>query len=100
VRDHDIDYAMGISKLVGGNIRFSSTAQPGLELVDVLTNAVRRAVTGKLQPEGYEHLPSLMVHRSSHYISVVSMAGEQKQTVSYASVLRHFRHGGKSMVVA
>lgn len=91
--------AIDLKKIMSENIRFSSTSEPGLELVDILTNAVRRAMVGNLQFEGYKDLPNIMVHRKSHYIQVVSLAnGQSTFTPSYMPFLNHFRHGGKSMV--
>lgn len=40
-------------RAVFSDLRFSSANEMGLELVDILTNGVRRALLGNLQPEGW-----------------------------------------------
>jgi len=39
-----------------------SRITPGLQLVDILTNAFRRALMGRLQPDGFARMGELMVH--------------------------------------
>jgi hypothetical protein len=53
---------------------FSSEATAGLELVDIITNATRRALRGNLQQKGWGRIPQLMVHRGKReYISLLSL---------------------------
>ncbi len=81
------------------DLKFSSEATPALEIVDILTNAVRRAMVGNLQFDGYEHLPNIMIHRNSHYIKILSLKnGQSTACPPYMSVLNHFRRGGKRLV--
>ena len=72
----------------------------GLELVDILTNAVRRALTGNLAREGWENIPRLMIHMRDHYIKFMRLEGasEEPQIYPYANVARHFLSGGKYML--
>jgi hypothetical protein len=58
-------------KLLLRDLRFSSKAEPGLEFVDILTNAVRRALSGNLKKEGWQNIHRLMIHRNEPYISFV-----------------------------
>ena len=58
-------------KLLLKDLRFSSKAEPGLEFVDILTNAVRRALSGNLKKEGWQNIHRLMIHRNEPYISFV-----------------------------
>lgn len=58
-------------KLLLKDLRFSSKPEPGLEFVDILTNAVRRALSGKLKKEGWQNIHRLMIHRNEPYISFV-----------------------------
>jgi hypothetical protein len=59
-------------KLLLRNIDFCSNVQPGLEFVDVLSNAVRRALTNKLQKEGWQNIRRLMIHENDkQYIHFV-----------------------------
>jgi hypothetical protein len=62
--------SINVKKLLSENFRFSDEAEPGSELVDVLTNALRRALTGNLREEGWGKLPCLMVHRPQHYFEL------------------------------
>ena len=57
-------------KIMTENFRFSSDPEPGpgLEMVDILTNATRRALVGNLGKEGWANIPRLMIHRNNHYI--------------------------------
>src|SRR3546814_18384074 len=51
--------AADVRMLLTEHFRFSSKCEAGLELVDVLTNATRRALSGRLVVEGWRNLPSL-----------------------------------------
>ena len=82
------------------NFRRSSDAEPGLELADIVTNAARRALSGTLQRDGWRHLPSLMIHRRQHYIQLVALHDRKPpKALPYGRILlKHFRHGGRSMI--
>jgi hypothetical protein len=82
------------------DLRFSSDIEFGLEWVDVLTNAIRRALTGNLGIKGWSGIVKTMVHRRQHYIEIVRLEGVSRPEVSpsYANVIEHFWRGGKSMV--
>jgi hypothetical protein len=59
-------------KLLLKDIQFCSDVQYGLEFVDILTNAVRRSLTGNLQKEGWQNIRRLMIHdNDGPYISFV-----------------------------
>jgi hypothetical protein len=99
IQDPKATEAVDLKKMLSENIRFSSTSEPGLELADILTNAVRRAMVGNLQFEGYKDLPNIMVHGKSHYIQLVSLVKSQSIiNPSYMPLLNHFSHGAKTMV--
>jgi hypothetical protein len=82
------------------DLRFSSDIEFGLELVDILTNAVRRAIIGNLGIEGWGGIGRTMIHRKEHYIALVRLDGvsQQPDNPSYAAVINHFWSGGKSML--
>jgi hypothetical protein len=82
------------------DIRFSSKVESGLELVDVLVNAIRRAMIGNLGIEGWQTIRRLMIHRRVHYISLVRLEGASKVPTNppYAHVVRHFTRDGKQML--
>jgi len=82
---------------------FSSEATAGLELVDIITNATRRALRGNLQQKGWGRIPQLMVHRGKReYISLLSLQDdpEPDRVYPYAGVLSAFRRGGRLLLPA
>jgi hypothetical protein len=84
------------------SLRFSAEPEPGLEIVDILTNAVRRGMMGLLKFNGWRNIRSLMIHTSSHYIRLLALSGSASQfnlPLAYAPMLRHFSSGGKGMLI-
>lgn len=86
--------------LLMSNIRFSSAPEVGLELVDIVTNAVRRALSGNLADAGWRDIPRIMIHRRGHYIGVMGLEGaaQMKSEPDYARVVRRFNEGGRTMI--
>jgi hypothetical protein len=83
------------------DLRFSSNNEFGLELVDILTNAVRRAFVGNLGIEGWGGIVQTMIHRKQHYITLIRLDGVSRppdEQPYYAHVVRHFWSGGKQML--
>jgi hypothetical protein len=90
-----------LKKVFTESFRFSSDSDLGLEMVDVLTNAVRRALNGNLGFEGWRDIPKLMIRkRDHHHVRLISLADVplRPRQVPYETVLAHFRTGGKSML--
>jgi hypothetical protein len=87
-------------KLLLSDISFSSNSEHGLELVDILVNAIRRAIIGNLKFEGWKNIPNLMIHRNQHYISLVRLeeASTEPKNPTYVNVINHFKSGGKNMM--
>jgi hypothetical protein len=87
-------------RLLLSNFRFSSDPEIGLELIDILTNAVRRALVGNLGSRGWRDVPRLMIHRPEHYVGLMTLAGASSipERPSYAERLLHFTAGGKNML--
>jgi len=80
---------------------FAVDAASGLELVDIITNATRRAFRGHLQKQGWQRIPQLMVHRPKrHYLSMLSLQDdpEPNRVYPYADVLEAFRHDGRLLL--
>ena len=90
-----------IGKILRESFRFSSQPEPGLELVDILVNATRRALNGNLQKLGWAKIPRLMIHRGQHYIRMLAMTkGESTaRDRQYARVLQNFQNGGREMLL-
>jgi hypothetical protein len=93
--------ALDIGSVVKEDFRFSSAAEPGLELVDILTTGVRRALRGHLGEEGWSSIPRLMINRAGHCLGMVLLSGRQDvrtSQLSYRRVLTQgFRVGGRTM---
>jgi len=81
-------------------MQFSAEMLPGLELVDVLTNAIRRALMKRLDPAGWIGIRKLMIHRTgTSYIRPFGFGVEERiAPVEVAAVLRQFRTCGRSML--
>ena len=81
------------------SFRFSSEAEPGLELVDIVTNALRRALRGKMDESAWTHLSRLLIHRADFNVRPVSMSFNDEMTSrSYSYVLQKLRSGGRNML--
>ena len=90
---------LDIKKILTESFRFSSDSEPGLEMVDILTNATRRALMGNLGIQGWANIRQLMIHRKKHYIRLISLENAPKgHRYPYMQVLRHFSRGGKNML--
>lgn len=88
-------------KIMTESFRFSSDPEPGLEMVDILTNATRRALMGNLRQAGWENIPRLMIDRRDQYIELISLDESQSQSshrCPYLDVIHHFRSGGKNIL--
>lgn len=81
-------------------IEFSSQPLPGLEVVDVLTNALRRALTDRLRERGWEGLSGLMIHRrGATYVHPVGFGENERPVTPPADkVFRKLGTGGRSML--
>jgi len=88
---------INIRLIFGENVRFSTKPEEGLELVDIITNGVRRALLGHLEPAGWTAIRSLMIHRKDQYISMYRL-NEEVPILPYRRVLIAFKSGGKSMM--
>jgi hypothetical protein len=99
--DRRLGAGFDLQLLFRESFRFSTDVEPGLELVDIVTNALRRALTGNLGEDGWLPLRSLMIHRRDIYVRPVSLLFEdRKLTRSYSKVLHSFRSGGRNMLTA
>lgn len=93
------DGATDIWLVLMEHFRNASGIEPGLELADIVVSAARRAMVGNLRRDGWIALPTLMVHRKSHYIHMIAVNDRPQIThPSVASVLDEFRRGGRILV--
>lgn len=90
-----------IGTILSESFRFSSRPEPGLELVDILTNATRRALNGNLGKDGWSAIPALMIHRGQHYVRMLALTRSQPPRTKrpYETTLSGFAHGGREMLL-
>jgi hypothetical protein len=91
------EYGEDGGMIVKENFRCSSRPEPGLEIVDILTNAVRRALAGRLTKTGWQDIRGLMVHRREPYIQLVALRDAAVPS-SYEGVVHHFAERGRLML--
>lgn len=81
------------------HFNFSSEINYGLELVDILTNSVRRALSGNLQKEGWKDLAELIIHRKDGIpLTVFSEKKSFSGNPSYSSIFHKICSGRKNML--
>jgi hypothetical protein len=80
-------------------IEFSPATSCGLEIVDVLTNAVRRAMNGRLDQKGWGDISRLMIHRKGPYIQPMDFADTSRAPpAGIAEVIRRLSTEGRTML--
>lgn len=97
----DDNRVIDLRLLLTEHFRFSAAPEPGLELVDILTTAVRRALRGSLGYPGWADLPRLMIHQQQHYVQLIAIndaADTPTATLKYAPTLRRFSGIGRPMI--
>ncbi|MDR3386124.1 MAG: hypothetical protein P4L92_03660 [Rudaea sp.] len=97
----DRTYGAGVDLqlMYGESFRFSSESEPGLELVDIVTNALRRGLVGNLGEAGWLPLRGLMIHRSDVYVSPVGLIHNDNRKLArpLLPIMNKFRTGGRIM---
>ena len=64
--------------LLTEDFQFSSEPEFGLEAVDIVTNTIRRSLSGHFNRAGWLAIPQLMIHRASHCIKLISLSREDQ----------------------
>ncbi|TWB19557.1 hypothetical protein FBZ99_101330 [Rhizobium sp. ERR 1071] len=92
---------VNLQLMYGESFRFSSDPEAGLELVDIATNALRRALVGNLGQSGWLPLRRLMIHRSDLYVKPVGLMRDEDRKLApeLAKVMNKFREGGRIMAI-
>ena len=82
------------------DFRFSPDPEFGLEAVDVVTNAIRRSLSGNFSRAGWIEIPQIMTHRKGHYIRLITLSrgSYSVNRIPYSNVLDDFRHGGRPLL--
>ena len=99
VNDSEKGEFFDLREVIAENLGFSSDPEFGLEAVDIVTNAIRRSLSGNFAREGWIAIPQLMIGRASHCVRLITLSREStlSSSIPYAKVLRDFRHGGRPM---
>ena len=95
---HD-DEAFSLNRVLR-DLHFCSRSDPGLELVDVVTTSVRRALKGTLKKEGWLSIRALMINRVEGAIQLIGLNGVESARVRYADVVTAFGRTGRSLLAA
>ena len=98
-KDSQKDEFYDLRMVMTDDLRFSSDPEFGLEAVDIVTNTIRRSLSGNFSRAGWMAIPQLMIHRDSHYIKLISLSRKSASLnrIPYAKVMDDFRHGGRAM---
>lgn len=93
---------VNLQMMYGESFTFSGEPLPGLELVDIVTNALRRGLIGNLGEAGWLPIRELMIHRSDIYVQALGFVPDDEQLVPkpLARVLNRFREGGRNMTTS
>jgi len=92
---------VNISMVMKESFRFSFVPEPGLELVDIATTTLRRAIVGNMRPEGWRELRSLIVNRKGENLHVLALTGADKpaKRLPYNDVVKAFRNSPRNMLI-
>jgi hypothetical protein len=95
---NDAPYCTNIG-LVLRDLTFESDVNYGLEMIDVLTNAIRRALNGHLEEAGWGSISKLIPKiREPHRVNIFSFAKPITTEVGYASVINKLDRYGRPLV--
>lgn len=92
------DDGIDLNLLLTENFEFSSATEPGLELADIATNALRRSLVGHLQQPAWQALRSVMVHRRGGCVKYATIGLERDFRVSPGTAPHFFLTGGRNML--
>lgn len=93
---------LDLGRILGESLRFSKLPEPGLELVDIVTNATRRALVGNLDRSGWADIPRIMIQvAESSYIKMITLRGDEKGRYKrpYTKLLQEFSGKGRGMIL-
>jgi hypothetical protein len=86
--------------LILKEFKFDSGVNYGLEMVDVLTNATRRGLSGNLGEEGWRYISKLIPKmRDKHGVQMLSFTEEETTNVPYAGVINKLDRYSKRLLI-
>lgn len=96
--------SIDLNKLLGESFKFEdSKKNKGLQLVDVIVNAIQRALNGKLQEKGWRGIGSLMIDKNPYPMEFISFnTGSEKartETIKspFSYVIEAFKQDSKML---
>jgi hypothetical protein len=104
LKEHGVTSEEGTSlnKIMWEDIRFSRSNEDfGLQLVDVLVNATRRALIGNLKYDGWRELSRLMFEKHGQSVELISLGTQLKPFPKspYSDVVRALSRHTKEMLI-
>ena len=100
VKDSINDKFFDLKMVMMEDFIFSSDPEFGLEAADILTNAIRRSLSGNFGRSGWIAIPQLMIHRGANCIRLISLSqqGYLPDRTPYLKVMKDFRQGGRLLL--
>lgn len=91
---------LNINKIMENIVFMQSHKELGLQIVDILANCIRRAISDRLQFNGWRYLPSIIVLRREGAISLTNFSGGiESAHTNLADFVNYFKSCGKEMLV-
>jgi len=89
-----------LSPVLRSDFRFSSKPEYGLEVVDIMANAVRRGLRGNLKDFGWNEIPKLMIQRPGGCIKYIQVGPHEVEFegLPYEEFALQFMRGGRLLV--
>ena len=89
-----------LNAILGREMEFAtSETYIGLQIVDILTNALRRSLSARFQPEGWRPVGKLLIHRREGAIRLITLGPrEGSARPPYAKVINQLNRNGRSMI--
>jgi len=89
-----------LAAVFGKDMVFATAqAHIGLQIADILTNALRRALMGHLQPAGWRPLGHLMIRRPEGAVTLLRLGpGRSRARRPYAHVIEELNRTGRSLL--
>ncbi|WP_186421323.1 DUF3800 domain-containing protein [Bosea sp. CS1GBMeth4] len=92
------NFPLDLRLIMNEHFRFSSEPEPGLELVDIVTSTVRRALVGNIRPEGWRSVRDLIVNRTGENLHILALTGARRpKNLPYGDVVKAFRNSRRTM---
>jgi hypothetical protein len=70
----------------------------GVQIADVLVNALRRGLSGRLQAQGWKEIKKLIIRETGGSLRLMTFGDEGTVRRAYAEVVNHLNAGGRSML--